>query len=74
MIGVPERFSPSETPFGYGSDARCATQLLNPAPLGDAIDTANRADTAIAFKDAFAKMARIAAQLPFLYAPLRAER
>jgi len=74
MIGVPERLAPTETPFGYGSDARCAAQLLNPPPLGDAIDAADRAHTAIAFKDAVTQMAGVAAQLPFLYAPLRAER
>lgn len=44
------------------------------APFGQAIEAAYRAHAAVALKNTFAKVAGIAAQLPFLDAPIRAER
>jgi hypothetical protein len=74
MIGIPQRLAPAETPLTYGSHLGCAAQLLEAAPLGYAIDTANRTYAPVALKDPLAKMAWIAAQPPFLYAPLRTKR
>ncbi len=74
VVRIPERFSAAHAPCSHRFCARGAAQLFHAPQFCDAIDSALGADAAIALKDSIAQMAGITAQLPFLDAPIRAER
>lgn len=69
VIGVPETLTLTGPPFGNCGHAGCAAKTLQALVLRDAVDAANRADAAIAFEDALAQVAGVAAQTPLFDAP-----
>ncbi len=73
VIGVPEGFAAAHRPFGGGPRASRTSEALDSVKLGDAVEMANGADTAIASENTFAKVAGVTAQLPFFDAPIGTE-
>ena len=73
MIGIPERFARAETPFSGCPQTRRTAQPANAAKFGNAIESALRADAAVALEDSFAQMSWVAAQSPLFNAPVGAE-
>lgn len=74
MVGIPQAFAAAETPLRYGANARCPAQAPDTRKLRQAVEPAHSADAPIAFKHALAQMSGIAAQFPFLNAPIGAKR
>jgi len=74
MVGIPKRPPSSQAPIFDGLDASRTAQSLQPPHLGYAIEVATGAYAAVALEDSLAEMSRVAAELPFLYAPLRTKR
>jgi hypothetical protein len=73
VIGVPKSFSSAEVPSSLGLGSRNASQLFQAVQLSNAIETAEGADAAISLEDALAQVTRVAAKLPFFYAPFGTE-
>jgi hypothetical protein len=76
MIGVPKRTALArlETPFRPAEDAARPAQTLESSPLRYTVESTLGADAAIARKNLFPKVARIAAETPFVHAEVRAKR
>ena len=73
VVGIPQSFAAAEIPGGEGTGASGTAEAFDVMKLGGAIETADGAEAAIALEDAFAQVAGVGAELPFLDAPLGAE-
>jgi hypothetical protein len=76
VVGIPQAFAKAGTdaPFGARTGTGNSAHSFEMMPCGDAIDTADGANTAIALQDFLAEMTGVGAELPFLDAPIRAKR
>jgi hypothetical protein len=74
VIGIPKRLTAFQPPGCHCFQARAATQAAYVRIFRNAIYTTHGAYAFIAFKNALAQMARVAAQTPFFHAKFRAER
>jgi hypothetical protein len=74
MVGVPQTLSATEVPFGGCAAARVVTQLAEMDVSRNTIHAAERANSAISFKDFLSEVAGIGTQLPLVDAPIRAKR
>jgi|SRR5579884_1627926 len=74
VIGIPESFAAAHSPLRDSFGASRTAQTIDVPELGNAIEAAERADAAIAFKDLIAQIARICSKPPFVHAPFGAER
>jgi hypothetical protein len=61
VIGVPQAFSSSQSPFSHCFGASASAQALYVLELCDAVDAANGADAAVAFENALPHIAGIGA-------------
>ena len=68
MIGIPQRFSISQSPFRRGSGARRSALPPNVIVLSQAIHSAYGANAPVALQHALAQMPGVTAQPPFFHA------
>jgi hypothetical protein len=73
VIRIPKRFSSSQSPFSHGLRSCRTAKTLDVIQLRHAVQAALGTYPAIALQNAFAQMAWITAEAPFLNAPIRTE-
>lgn len=74
MVRIPKRLAALETPINRSLNSRGSSQSADSIELRQTIQAASSAYAAVALEDALSEMPGIAAQPPFLDAPVGTER
>ena len=75
MIGIPQRLAakPLEPPFNEKAQAVGPARAAQLGVGNASVDSADCADTPVPIQNLLAKVARVGAEAPFMYTPIRAE-